>query len=231
MADKAADAENVLRVKSAVPSFDAETNFSVITDEGGFYNFNVLYKADPPAFNYDLVKMQRASQKNHSEAVLLEELGDNPPMMATQLLETIYNKNKRDIRHIGARSYGIQVLLKGIYIHNGTYYFHLEIRNKSNVPFEIDFINFKVADKKIAKRTVIQEQNLTPLRMFRPLVTVGGLAKERNVFMLDRFTITGDKMLLIEVFEKNGGRHQVLQVEHSDLVHALPVRSIHFNFK
>ena len=32
----------------------------------------------------------------------------------------------------------IQYLLKGIYTHNGLLYFHTEIRNQSNVPFDVE---------------------------------------------------------------------------------------------
>src|SRR5690606_19721849 len=101
--------------------------------------------------------------------VLFEELGGNSPSLAGLLMETIYKKNKRIVKHIGAKSYGIQFLLKGIYVHNGKFYFHTELRNKSNVPFNIDFVNFKVVDKKVAKRTVVQEKAMNPLRMYKTL--------------------------------------------------------------
>lgn len=52
--------------------------------------------------------------------------------------ETIYKKDQRIVKHIGAKSFGIQFILKGIYIHNGKYYFHTELRNRTNVPFGID---------------------------------------------------------------------------------------------
>ena len=125
------------------------------------------------------------------------------------------------------QSYGIQFLLKGVYIHNGKFYFHTELRNKSNVPFQIDFVNFKIVDKKIAKRTVIQEKPMKPLRIYKPLDEIIGNTTEQNVFLLDQFTITDDKVLLIEIFEKNGGRHQVLQIENSDLVNARLINTMH----
>src|SRR5690606_3338419 len=128
------------------------------------------------------------------------------------------------------KSFGIQYLLKGIYIHNGKYYFHTEMNNKSNVPFQVDFINFKVVDKKVAKRTVIQERIMIPLRTYKPLGEIGGKMKDQNVFLLDQFTISDDKVLLIEVFEKNGGRHQTLHVENSDLVSARLINSMHLKF-
>jgi hypothetical protein len=51
---------------------------------------------------------------------------------------------------------------------------------------------------------------LTPLRTY----TIRGRYK-REIYrtkcvLLDQFTIADDKVLLIEIFEKNGGRHQTL---------------------
>lgn len=230
IAGKAEDAENVLRVKASVRDFEPETNFSVITNDGRFYSFNVYYSSYPEAMSYDLLTMQKAVDKAKGNDVLFEELGNNSPSLAGLLLETIYKKDKRIVKHIGAKSFGIQFLLKGIYIHNGKYYFHTELRNRANVPFEIDFINFKVVDKKVAKRTVVQERPLTPLRTYKPLDGISGKSTEQNVFLLDQFTIADDKVLLIEIFEKNGGRHQTLHVENSDLIKARLIDDMHLKF-
>ena len=230
IAGKAEDAENVLRVKASVKDFETETNFSVITNDGRFYSFNVYYSAYPEALSYDLLTMQKAVDKENGNDVLFEELGNNSPSLSGLLLETIYKKDQRIVKHIGAKSFGIQFILKGIYIHNGKYYFHTELRNRTNVSFGIDFINFKVVDKKVAKRTVVQERPIIPLRTYKPLNEIGGKAIEQNVFLLDQFTISDDKVLLIEIFEKNGGRHQTLQVENSDLIKARLINDMHLKF-
>ena len=230
IAGKAEDAENVLRVKATVRDFEPETNFSVITNDGRFYSFNAYYSSYPEAMSYDLLTMQKAVDKANGNDVLFEELGNNSPSLAGLLLETISKNDNRIVKHIGAKSFGIQFILKGIYIHNGKYYFHTELRNKTNVPFQIDFINFKVVDKKVAKRTVVQERPMIPLRTYKPLDEIGGKLTEQNVFLLDQFTITDDKVLLIEIFEKNGGRHQTLQVENSDLIKARLINDMHLKF-
>ena len=230
IAGKAEDAENVLRVKASMRDFESETNFSVITNDGRFYSFNVYYSSYPEVLSYDLLSMQKAVDKTNGNDVLFEELGSNSPSLAGLLLETIYKNNKRIVKHIGAKSFGIQFILKGIYIHNGKYYFHTELGNRTNVPFQIDFINFKVVDKKIAKRTVVQERQMIPLRTYKPLDGINGKSTEQNVFLLDQFTITDDKVLLIEIFEKNGGRHQTLQIENSDLIKARLIDDMHLKF-
>jgi len=230
IAAKAQDAENVLRVKASERDFEVETNFSVITNDGRFYSFNVIYNPNPEVLNYNFLTMQKTLDKAKGNDILFEELGADSPSLVGLLLETIYKKNKRTIKHIGAKSFGIQFILKGIYIHNGKYYFHTEVKNKTNVLFQIDFINFKVLDKKVAKRTVVQERSIIPLRTYKPLTEISGQTTQQNVFLLDQFTINDDKILLIEIFEKNGSRHQTFQVENSDLIHARLINDMHLIF-
>lgn len=230
IAGKAEGAENVLRVKATVKEFEPETNFSVITNDGRFYSFNVQYSSCPETLAYDLQVMQKNVEKANGSDVLFEELGNTVPSLAGLLLETIYKNDKRIIKHIGSESFGVQFTLKGIYIHNGKYYFHTQFTNQTNVPFQIDFMNFKIVDKKLAKRTVIQERVIVPLRTYKPLDEIAGKSVEQNVFLLDQFTIADDKVLLIEIFEKNGGRHQTLQVENSDLIKAQLISEMHLKF-
>lgn len=225
------DAENLLRLKATVQGFETETNFSVVTSDGRFYNFNVTYSGTPTTTNYDLEKMQRTVYRQECNGVLFQELGNTPPSLAGLIMETIYKKNKRAVRHIGARSYGIRFQLKGIYVQDGKLFFHTEVRNRSNLPFRIDFINFKIADKRLVKRTAVQQRVLKPLRTYRAPDEIAGKHADRNVFLLDQFTLTEDKVLLIELYERNGGRHQVLQVDNADLVAARRIDDMDLKIK
>lgn len=226
IAEKAEDAQNVLRVKAAVKDFAEETNFSVITEDGQFYSFNVIYNADPLMLSYDLKKMMSEREREDGRNVQFEELGFNPPSLTEVVLKTIYQQNRRFVRHIAARSYGIQSQIKGIYVHNGKFYVHLETKNKSNVPFTVDFCTYKIIDKQVAKRTVSQEKQVVPLRQYPGLEVISDHSIASNVILLDQFTITDEQVVRIEVFEKNGARNQVLEIENSDLVAAKPVAEL-----
>jgi len=177
-----------------------------------------------------LQAMQKSVDKAGGQDVLFEELGNTSPSLAGLLLQTIYKNDKRTIKHIGAKNFGIEFTLKGLYIHNGKYYFHTQLVNRTNVPFQIDFINFKVVDKKTGRRTAVQERPLIPLRMYKTLDEIAGNSSDQNVFLLDQFTISDEKVLLVEVFEKNGGRHQTFPIENSDLVKARLINDMHLKF-
>ncbi|MBT2559821.1 conjugative transposon protein TraN [Pedobacter sp. ISL-68] len=230
IAGKADAAENVLRVKAAVRNFESETNFSVITEDGRFYSFDVFYSGYPATLNYDVLKMFKHQDKEKVNDVLFEDLGSNRPTLTAAALKTIYTKNKKLIRHIGSYSFGISFLLKGIYIYDGKYYFHTELKNNTNVPYSVDFMTFKIVDRKTSKLTAVQENELVPLRSYQPLTDVPENRSERNVFLLDQFTLADDKVLMIEIFERNGGRHQSLEITNEDLIHASPVRNLKLVF-
>ena len=144
----------------------------------------------------------------------------------------LLNVEMKDFIHDGStvnrpnNAQEIQYLLKGIYVHNDLLYLHTEIKNQSNVPFDVDYITFKIVDKKVAKRTAIQEQVLFPLRAYNYAVRVAGKKSERTVFCLQKFTIPDGKQLVVEMNEKNGGRHQTFVVENEDLVQAETINEL-----
>ena len=217
-------AKNVLRVKSAFKSFKQETNLSVITEDGSYYSFNVKFAKEPLLLNIEMTDFlhdgEAVNRPNNAQEIYLEKLGSESPMLVKLIMKSIYKQNKREIKHIGSKRFGVQFLLKSIYTNNGMLYFHTELKNTSNIAFDIDYVSFKIVDKKVIKRTAMQEQVLEPLRAQNYVTVVHGKQSERTVFALEKFTIPDDKQLVIEVAEKEGGRHQFFVVDNEDIVRA-----------
>ena len=230
IAGKADGAENVIRVKSTVKGFQGETNMSVITEDGCFYTFNVRYADEPLLLNVEMTDIihdgESANRPNNAQEVYLNELGSESPMLVRLIMKSIYRQDRRTVKHIGCKRFGVQYLLKGIYTHGGLIYFHTEIRNQSHIPFDVDYITWKIVDKKVAKRTAVQEQVVLPLRAQNYVTCVPGGKSERTVFAMSKFTIPNGKQLVVELCEKNGGRHQSFTIENEDLVRAREISEL-----
>ena len=230
IADKAGDAENVIRIKAAVRYFETETNFSVICEDGSFFSFNVRYADEPEMLNIEMKDFihdgNAVNRPNNSMEVYLKELGNESPLMVQLIMKSIHANDKRFVKLTGSKRFGIQYLLKGIYTHQNIIYFHTQIKNLSNVPYDIDFIRFKIVDKKIAKRTAIQETVIVPVRAFNYITNVGGQKREMTVLAFEKFTIPDNKCLIVEMFEKNGGRNQSFTVENKDLIRARTIDNL-----
>lgn len=221
IAGKADDAENVLRVKAAVREFETETNMSVICEDGSFYAFNVKYADEPEKLSIEmkdfLFPTERRLPSNRAD-IYFKELGSESPILVKLIMKSIYQNDKRIIKHVGAKQFGMRFLLRGLYAHNGLLYFHVRMDNESNMPYAVDFITFKVVDKKVAKHTAIQERILQPLRAFHQVMWIGAGRSERIVFALEQFTLSEDKQLEVTLYERNGSRTLTFYVEPEDLL-------------
>lgn len=230
IAGKADGSENVLRVKAALRDFSRETNLAVITEDGSYYTYNVKYADEPTKLNIEMKDFlhdgEAVNRPNNSQEVYLKELGSESPLLVRLIMKSIHKDDKRLVKHIGCKRFGIQSVLKGIYTHNGLLYFHTELKNSTNVPFTVDFVSFKVVDRKVAKRTAIQEQVIVPLRAYNYVTEVGGKSRERTVFTLPKFTLPDDKQLVVEISEQNGGRHQQFVVTNAELVRARVINEL-----
>lgn len=230
LAAKADGTENVLRVKAALRDFSKESNLAVITEDGAYYSFNVKYADEPVKLSIEMTDFihdgEATNRPNNAMEIYMRELGSESPLLVKLIMQSIYKNNDREIKHLGSKRFGIQHTLKGVYSHNGLLYFHLQLKNSSNVPFDVDYITFKIVDKKVAKRTAIQEQVIWPLRAHNNVTLIGGKKTERTVFTLPKFTIPDDKHLIIELHEKEGGRHQTFTVENGDLVRARVINEL-----
>lgn len=230
IAGKAGNSENILRIKAAVRQFETETNMAVITEEGSYYSFNVKYTDEPKKLNIEMKDFMHygiaTNRPNNSMDIYLKELGSESPRIVYLINGAIYKNDKRMVKHVGSKRFGIQYLLKGIYSHNSLLYLHTQIKNSSNVPFDIDFVRMKIVDKKLAKQTAIQETVIYLLRAYNFISTVGGNQTERTVFAIDKITIPNNKKLVIELFEKNGGRNQSFVIENEDLLRAQEINEL-----
>lgn len=224
IAGKAGDAENVLRIKASQPWFQGETNLAVITEDGAFYSFNVRFAEEPLKLNIEMKDFlndgSAQNRPNNSIEVFLKELGQESPTLVHMIMQSIYRQNLRLLRHIGSKCLGVQYTVKGIYAHNDLLYFHLELKNGTAVPYNIDYITFKLTDKKLIKRITTQETVLNPVRAYNYVTRVDGRAVQRTVMAFPIFTLPKEKNLEIDLHEKDGGRHQRIIVENDDLIRA-----------
>lgn len=229
IAGKADGAGNVVRVKAAVRNFTTETNLTVITEDGGFFSLDVHYAENPAVSTIDISALKQPAVENGSTQpepasaegrVLLQEVGREKPATVKRVLGDIYRQNRMDVKGVRTKKYGIGVEVLGIYVHNDVIYIHTMVSNETNISFEVDVRQFIVADRKLAKRTAQQQTPLEILRVCNDPTVVRGHQRQRTVFALQKFTIPDDKVLLLEIIERNGARHQTVEIPAKELLDA-----------
>ena len=215
IAAKAPGAENVLRVKAAVEHFTDSTNISVICDDGTFYSFYVSYSDKLENLTIPILDEIYASQN-----------GDVSIRQVEAIMQAIYKENRNNIKYLGCKLFSIQTLVKSIYVHEGLFLIHVLIKNSSNIPFDIDFVRFKITDKKLMKRTAMQEIYLEPLASYSEVKRVLAHSSVRVVYVFSKFTMANEKQFTIELYEKDGARNQVIRIENQDFENAKTIEKL-----
>jgi conjugative transposon TraN protein len=205
---------NVLKVKSARNKDFTETNLTVLTGDGGLYSFITNYQKDPEILNINIGNNLKTDilasnelkinhfQKSHfvsrslniSEAAILSNLEK-----ATQ--------SGSFIRNVGVHNLKLTSLLKGIYTEDGILYLTMDILNETDIDYEIDFIKLYIKDKELVKKMTVQEEELVIINKYPSDLVVQADVKHRFSVATALRTLSEDKVMEIEIYEKNGGRH------------------------
>ncbi len=108
--------------------------------------------------------------------------------------------------------------VKGIYTRDGMIFFRLFLCNHSPLDYDIDSIRFYITDNRWQKNAPVQIIGLSPVYIYGNTRMVRGKSREFPIIVLPQFTLASGKHLVIEVLERNGGRHLQLQAYNFTLL-------------
>ena len=211
LAQKAKGAENILQIKAAKEGFP-QTNISIITGDGTLTSFLVDYAEQPAVLNLSL----SIEEKKNSSCILSETVNEADVQKYAKLASV----SKEKINSVKDKRFGIRLQLNGLFIHDNIMYFRLSIANKTNINYGIDQLRFYIRDQKKAKRTATQELEINPLYIKGDTAVIVGQTESVLVYAVPKFTIPDRKYLIIELMEKNGGRHLKIKVRNKTIIQA-----------
>ena len=122
-------------------------------------------------------------------------------------------------RHVSTRHRRMVMRLNNIYSVGEYFFIDFSVENRTNLRFDIDELRFKLADKKQQKSTNVQIVELEPVLL---LDKIGSFRHGyRNVVVLRKMTFPGDKVLSIELSEKQiSGRTITMTIDYEDVLAA-----------
>ena len=122
-------------------------------------------------------------------------------------------------RHVSTQHRRMVMRLNNIYSVGEYFFIDFSVENRTNLRFDIDELRFKLADKKQQKSTNVQIVELEPVL----LLDKSGSFRHgyRNVVVLRKMTFPGDKVLSIELSEKQiSGRTITMTIDYEDVLAA-----------
>ena len=174
---------------------------------------------------YGLIYTTRMTEAVSDKSILVSERTpyNNPAVSLstedmTKYARQIWSSPAR-IRNVATKRHRMVMRLNNIYSVGEYFFIDFSVDNKTNIRFDIDQLRVKLMDKKTSKSTNSQVIELTPALVLDP--TTSFRYGYRNVIVLKKMTFPNDKILTIELSEKQiSGRTIHLNVEYEDVLSA-----------
>ena len=122
-------------------------------------------------------------------------------------------------RNVSCKQHRMTMRLNNIYAVGDYFFIDFSIENRTRIRFDIDEMRVKLADKKVSKATNAQVIELQPEMMLEQGKSF--LHGYRNIVVIRKMTFPNDKVLTIELSEKQiSGRNISLNIDYEDVLNA-----------
>ena len=174
---------------------------------------------------YALIYTSHLDEAVTDKAIALDErIPYNNPAVSMSTADMV--KYAREIwtsparyRNVSTRMHRMTMRLNNIYSVGEYFFLDFSVDNRTNIKFDIDQLRVKLQDKKTSKATTVQTIELTPELVLDPVKSFR--YGYRNVIVIKKMTFPNDKILTIELSEKQiSGRTIFLSVEYEDVLNA-----------
>ena len=174
---------------------------------------------------YALIYTSRMDEAVTDKSIALDERTayNNPAVSMSTEEMTRYARqiwaSPARFRHVATKRHRMTMRLNNIYSIGEYFFIDFSVDNRTNIRFDIDQLRVKLNDKKTSKATTVQTIELTPQLILDP--TQSFRYGYRNVIVLKKMTFPNDKILTIELSEKQiSGRTISLSIEYEDVLSA-----------
>lgn len=207
----------------------AESNLNVITADGSYYAFDVVYDTKAKSVNYIITSSmafyresdvaQNASGSEACPATPIDGYESMAQITKDPLMIVDENPGYIVANNI-ARLQKLVFMLRGVYVDEQNIYFKFRLENHSNVAFDVDYIAFSITAKKTKKTSTQERVQLQPVKVNEAIHRLGAKSTREIVYAFEKFTIGEEKILLAEVLEQGGDRNIQLRIPESFIIEA-----------
>lgn len=197
-------AKNVLRIASEHLNLN-ESNLFCFDIKGNVYNININ-SGNSLSYTYDISNSAKAN-------VIINE----------EDIEALCRKAvglKRSLTGLGMKKNGYEFSLNNIFIRKEQLFFVFELKNKTNINLDIDFVKCFLIDEKELKKAALQEIAVDYVYLYNFSSKVSAKEDHRFVLVFNKFTIPDKKIFKIEIYEKGGGRHINFKLKNNTIINA-----------
>ncbi|WP_026451444.1 DUF4138 domain-containing protein [Aequorivita capsosiphonis] len=191
----------------------------IVNSDGSIFSYIVSYKEQLEKLNYFVPQSQSIGFEQpkfteKSDSTNVANLFTDKTFYYERFCSFLLNRKQR-IGSIQKRKNGIVLSLENIVFDKEELYFVIKIENKSTLDYDLNFLDISVQTRKQGKKKSLQRISQLPNFKFNLPNKVVKKEIKRMVYVLPKFSLGNDKMVILELNEKNGERNLKLKVSNN----------------
>lgn len=204
------------------PEFKIKTNMLVVTEDNSVYSFNLAYADTLNTYVY-IIKKEKATNFTRQVSSSPDTKKQVDSLNNSEILNKILCNQNNLTRTEVAKKGKMTMFIKNIFVYNDNLYFQIEIMNKSNLKYIIDFYNLYMKSKlkKALKSTTAQDIQIPFAFLHEEIREIKAGKIETIIILVKKFTLENDKIACLEIYEKDGGRHLKINLTNTELLSAI----------
>lgn len=195
-----------------------ESNLLIINRNGSIFSYIVRYRERLKTLNYFI---STSSSIGNEKPVAHDSTRIVEPTTPIKNSAFYYQKfcsylldRKQRIGRIKERNEDIVLSIENIVFDKEELYFVIQIRNKSTLDYDFNFLKFAIQTRQKGNRKSLQSLYQEPLFTFNRPTKIAENETVRLVYVLPKFSISDDRRVIMELNEKDGERNLKLKVSH-----------------
>ncbi|MCM4160871.1 DUF4138 domain-containing protein [Antarcticibacterium flavum] len=199
-----------------------ESNLLVISTTGAVFSYIVKYSEELEKLNYFIDESGSIGNESPAFKSVAEDdfvPGSKPEEILAdkdliyQIFSTYLIRSKQRLGRINKKKEGIQLQVENIVFHGEELYFVLKLENDSPIDYEPTFLDISVETRQKGKKKSIQKLLQEPVFTYKMPEKVRKSQSSRFIYVLPKFSIAEDKVVVIDLKELNGERDIKLKVK------------------
>lgn len=194
-----------------------KTNLLVVTQSDKIFSFNVSYAKECLKTVYNIPDSASILSKEKKIFQITQHHSIND-----SLHKVLINRNEFLPRVISKTKGGIKLTLNNIYSSDTTLYFLFNLQNRSTIHYNINYFSMYLTTNTTRKLSmmVTQDSQLPYTFIGEKLDHIATNVTRQFIIAIPKFTMEANQIGLIEIAEKNGGRHLKIRFSNNILLEA-----------
>ncbi|MBZ9650889.1 DUF4138 domain-containing protein [Psychroflexus montanilacus] len=195
-----------------------ESNLLVVSRNGAVFSYIIRYKKDLNQLNYFILA---SSSIGHETSTVLSRIAkakekdrlNNRTYYYKNFCSYLIKRNQR-IGRIRKRKQDIVLKVENIVFDQEELYFVVEIKNKSSLDYDLNFLRFSVETRKKGKKKSLQDLYKEPVFKYNLPSKVKAHETVKLIYVLPKFSLGKDRRAVLELNERNGERNLKVNISH-----------------